>query len=393
MSAAASALSSALRRRGAAVTVLGLADALWDKEQSGWQGSSTEACRVIGPPKLGFAPSLSRKLWAAQPDIVHSHGLWMHPSRDVILWGRATGRPYLVSPHGMLDPWAVANSRMKKRAARWLFEGSHLGGAACLHALCEAEAGSIRAHGLKNPICVIPNGVTPSPEGSRSLPPWEGRLPGNSRILLYLGRLHPKKNLAALIDAAALAGREMMAESGHPWKIVIAGPDQLGQTRALETLAGRYRLQDQVLFTGPLFGEAKDAALSHASAFILPSVSEGLPMAVLEAWSYGLPVLMTSACNLPEGFSAGAALEISPEAEPMSAQLAAFFRLDGEVLRDIGERGRKLVDCRFAWDRVSEETIRLYAWLLGEADPPESVQFDGQQRDDYPLDLRHERFQ
>jgi poly(glycerol-phosphate) alpha-glucosyltransferase len=102
----------------------------------------------------------------------------------------------------MLDRWALNNSRWKKRIAAFLYEDRNLQDAACIRALCDAEAQSIRAYGLRNPICVIPNGVEGSPEDSRfeirdsKLAFGEGR-----QVLLYLGRLHPKKNLANLIRA------------------------------------------------------------------------------------------------------------------------------------------------------------------------------------------------
>jgi glycosyltransferase involved in cell wall biosynthesis len=375
VSAAVSALSAGIQHRGCDVRVLGLADARWDREQLDWQGAPVAACRVAGPRALGFTPDLPRQLHAADPQIAHSHGLWMHTSRNVVRWARTTGRPYLVSPHGMLDPWAVAHSRVKKSIIRRLYEGSHLRGAACLHALCGAEADAIRSYGLRNPICVIPNGIS-LPANVRPEPaPWAGLLPGDARILLFLGRLHPKKNLATLIDAIGRVDGEVMLGRGCPWRVVITGWDQLGHEQELKEMVARHRLEERFLFTGPLFGKAKDAAFRHACAFVLPSLSEGLPMAVLEAWSYGLPVLMTAACNLPNGFTAGAALQISHQSEPMSLSLATLFSLDDEVLNGMGRCGRHLVETEFSWDRISEEMVAVYEWLLRRTGAPSTVCF------------------
>jgi glycosyltransferase involved in cell wall biosynthesis len=84
--------------------------------------------------------------------------------------------------------------------------------------------------------------------------------------------------------------------------------------------------KSSVLFLGPAFGETKDALLRRASAFILPSFSEGLPMSVLEAWSYRLPVLMTDHCNLPEGFAADAALRIGTDAASIAESMRLLLR-------------------------------------------------------------------
>src|SRR5260221_10201895 len=119
------------------------------------------------------------------------HGLWMYPTGVALAWHRRTGRPFVVNPHGMLDPWAVNNSCWKKRFVSFFRENSSLRHAACLRALCESEAGSIRAYGLRNPICVIPNGID-LPGGSVTLPlPGEGRGGAGRNVLLYLGRIHP----------------------------------------------------------------------------------------------------------------------------------------------------------------------------------------------------------
>ena len=95
----------------------------------------------------------------ADLDVLSVHGLWKYCSVGSQRWHRRTGRPYVVHPHGMLEPWALRNAMWKKRVAALLYENQHLHGAACLRALSEAEAESIRSYGLRNPICVIPNGV------------------------------------------------------------------------------------------------------------------------------------------------------------------------------------------------------------------------------------------
>jgi poly(glycerol-phosphate) alpha-glucosyltransferase len=261
----------------------------------------------------------------------------------------------------MLDSWALRNSRWKKLLAGWLYEDRHLRGAACLHALNKSEAAAIRAYGLRNPICVIPNGV--------DLPAQQATVGGEEKLCVFLGRLHPKKGLSILLRAWAQA---MWAAAG--WRLVVAGWDQGGHEHELRQLAGSLGLDGRVEFVGPKFGVEKAALLRGASAFALPSLSEGLPVAVLEAWSYGLPVVMTPECNLPEGFAAEAAVRMRADVAGVVEALDRLFGMKDEELRAMGVLGRRLVEERFTWARVAMEMMGVYEWVLGRGRRPESVQ-------------------
>jgi poly(glycerol-phosphate) alpha-glucosyltransferase len=128
-----------------------------------------------------------------------------------------------------------------------------------------------------------------------------------------------------------------------------------------------------VIFNGPAFGDAKDALLRRADAFILPSFSEGLPMAVLEAWAYGLPVLMTDQCNLPEGFANDAAIRIGTDAESIAEGMRSLLRSPTSDLRSLGRNGRLLVERQFTWPRVAAQMKEVYEWVLGGGTRPGCV--------------------
>lgn len=362
-------LAQGLRGGDVRIRAVGLADAFTQMDAPAWDGIETTACPVRGPAAFGYSPALAGALYAAQPDLLHVHGLWMYPSAASLAWSRRTGRPMVVSPHGMLDPWAVQHSRCKKRLAGALYEHRHLRGAACVHALCEEEARGIRAYGLRNPIGVIPNGVRLPPEAGGVSPPWADAIPAGARVLLYLGRLHPKKNLEALLRGWAQATRIAGFED---WYLVVAGWDQGGYEQRLELLA-RERAVPRVWFAGPQFGAAKDACFRHADTFVLPSLSEGLPMTVLEAWAYRLPVLKTPACNLPAGFQAGAALPIGTDVDSIAQGLHTLLALGADRRREMGERGRALVEREFTWPQVAGQMVAVYRWVLGEGPRPACV--------------------
>jgi poly(glycerol-phosphate) alpha-glucosyltransferase len=272
----------------------------------------------------------------------------------------------------MLERWALQNAKWKKQIAALLYEHTHLRGAACLRALCEAEAQSIRVYGMRNPICIIPNGVDlPDLVESSALEveslPFQKFAQGR-KVLLYLGRLHPKKNVANLVRAW-----KQMLES-HPsaaknWILAIAGWGRSAYEQKLQELAAG----PSVVFVGAQFGVEKNACYRACDAFILPSLSEGLPMAVLEAWAHAKPVLMTPECNLPEGFTDGAALQIGITPEQIAAGLKQLAEMSDDDRRAMGACGRTLVTTKFSWPQIGEQMRSVYDWVLGSGPTPQTV--------------------
>jgi poly(glycerol-phosphate) alpha-glucosyltransferase len=368
------ALTENLSACGCDVEVFSVGDVFSAEDRCLWNASTITLATPLGPRSFGFGRELSGALRQANLDVIHTHGLWMYPSIAGMRWQAALKRPLVVSPHGMLDPWAVRHSALKKRLAGWLYENAHLRRAACLHALCEAELEAIRSYGLVNPVAVIPNGVD-LPQRDDLMPPpgWAECVPHDARVLLFLGRIHPKKGLVSLLHGWQQASAQ---GKGTPWHLVIAGWDQGNHQAELQALARQLGLNGSVHFVGPQFHEEKDRSFARADAFILPSFSEGLPMAVLEAWSFGLPVWMTPGCNLPEGFAAGAARKMAPDAESIASELERLFALSDGELRAMGRRGRDLVEQRFTWPRAAARMVEVYAWVLGQGPKPDCVNTD-----------------
>jgi poly(glycerol-phosphate) alpha-glucosyltransferase len=271
----------------------------------------------------------------------------------------------------MLDPWAVRNSSWKKRIAGWLYEREHLAGAACLRALCHAEADAIRKFGLRNSVCVVPNAIDlPSARDAQAFGP--SPFPSDRRILLYLGRIHPKKGLVPLLDAWAQVQKTLRPDA-DPWLLAIAGWEQGTHQRQLRQRAADLGIARSVAFLGPQFEERKAACYRHCDAFILPSVSEGLPMVVLEAWAYGKPVLMTAECNLPQGFSNLAAIRIETAAESIAEGIRQLFAITPGQRKEIGQRGLALVRAEYSWPSVAARMLAVQEWVARGGPIPESV--------------------
>ncbi len=395
-------LAKAVASTNSGVQVFSISDEQSAVDLQEWRPLSVQTFR----PQLrawGYSNELVPAMVAADLDVLSVHGLWKYCSVGARRWHRRTGRPYVVHPHGMLEPWALRNAQWKKRIAALLYENEHLRGAACLRALSEAEAESIRACGLGNPICVIPNGVDLPELGDSSTlnapgavasavlsgsPGYAQRLDAlgtahatatglrtfgqGQRILLYLGRLHPKKNLANLIRAWNDTFNSR--QSSNSWVLAIAGWDQGGYENELKRIVAL----PSVVFLGPQFGAEKTKCYRGADAFILPSLSEGLPMTVLEAWSHAKPVLMTPECHLPEGFSAEAALRIGSSPQEIALGLKQITEMSENDRRAMGNRGRDLVTRNFSWLRIGEEMLAVYEWVLAGGAVPVTVRLQSE---------------
>ena len=304
-------LAKAVASTNTHVRVFGIRDEQSAVDLQEWQPLSVQTFR----PRLrawGYSNQLVPAMLNADLDILSVHGLWKYCSVGSQRWRRRTGRPYVVHPHGMLDSRALRNGRWKKQIAAALYENQHLRGAACLPALSEARS-TIDAVGcgLRNPLCVIPNGVD-----LHDLSKANGKGQSESRrTLLSVGRLHPKKNISNLIRA----WNQPLTLNVAP-EIIGSSPSRDG-IRAAESKLKSIADGASVVFLGSQSGAEKSECYRTCDAFILPSLSEGLPMTVLEAWAHAKPIMMTPKCNLPEGFEANAALRIGTTSEEIAAGL------------------------------------------------------------------------
>ncbi len=373
-------LAKSVACASASARIFGIRDERSAVDLQEWQPLSVETFR----PQFrawGYSNQLVPALLGADLDILSTHGLWKYCSVASQRWHRRTGRPYIVHPEGMLESWALQNAKWKKRIAALLYEDRHLRGATCLRALCEAEAQSIRSYGMRNPICVIPNGIDlPELVESSTLEsesPVFRTFAQGRRIFLYLGRLHPKKNVANLVRAWKQI-LDLHPSTRASWVLAIAGWSQRGYEQELKHLAGDLDTAAtpglaSIAFLGPRFGTEKNECYRACDAFIMPSLSEGLPIAVLEAWAYAKPVLMTPECNLPEGFGAGAALQIGTGPDEIAEGLKQVIEMSDDDRRAMGNRGRNLVETKFSWPRIGEQMRSVYEWVLGGGQLPEVI--------------------
>ena len=358
--------ASELTRAGHDVTVYGLDDDPEQLDRDQWKGLKLKLYQY---EPFGFSRALTADLLRSRHDLLHQHALWTSLSFAVSNWRAKTGKPVVISTQGMLEPWALSNSAWKKRIAGALYEIRNVSRASAIHC-SEAEVAGVRAFAPNSVVAVIPNGVELPDLSKTHLVPGD-LFPSDRHMLLFFGRIHPKKGVAELLRAWQLL-KKSRPDIASGWRLAVAGWGDGGHVKSLELLAHELGLSgDEVLFVGPRFGNDKANILANADAFILPSFSEGFPMAVLEAWSYALPVFMTRECNIPDGFTMNAAIEISNRPDAMAETLAGA--LSNADLEAIGVAGRELVERLYSWPLAVSKLSSVYQWVSGQGRQPSCV--------------------
>jgi len=319
--------------------------------------------RYEGVPVRYFARTVPRRLWnasglrealdssASRFDLIHIHGLWHRPSALAARAAAAAGIPYVVSPRGMLEPAALAIHKWRKRALFEAVERRTLSRAALLHATSAAEAASIDALRLGVDVAVVPNGidVEAAPVGVPDRLRRRAGLGANTRIVLFLGRVHPIKRLDLLGEAVARLTASNVA-------LVIAGPDEKHRG-ALESLFARLRVP--VYWLGPVDGADKADALAAANVLVLCSDSESFGMAAVEAMANAVPVVVTRTCPWGEIAERGAGRWVPQTAEAIASAIDEILR-DSALAASMAAAGRQLVAEKYSWTAIAKAMASHY---------------------------------
>ena len=306
--------------------------------------------------RAAAARKLSRAA-VSEVDVVHLHGVWDPMVRAVAMTAAQAGKPYILTPHGTLKPWAFAQRRWKKRLAMWLGWRGMLDGARFLHFLTEEEQRLAAILCLKPPGRVMPNGIFLQPRPARGAFRDSQAQLGKHPYVMFLGRLHYGKGLDYLAKAFVLVLRQRPDA-----RLVVAGPDA-GERGAFESLIRQLGIADRVLLTGPLYGPQKLQALVDCDCFCLVSRSEGFGLVIIEAMSCGAPVVISENCPLPEVATTHAGIITVLDADKIAQAILTILN-DPEKSRQMGEAGSALVEARFTWPRIAQKMLEAYGQTI-----------------------------
>jgi len=314
----------------------------------GWakrSGVTVEVAPPVARPEQVFA-LFNRKFIGSMVDahdIAHIHGVWEGMLAQAASTSVAAGKPYLHSPHGMLDDWALSVGRAKKRLALALGfrKIPKLAAAVIVSNVHEREC--VVRGGFSGRVELVPHGVNLAALGSPAADLMQGYdLTSGSPYILFLGRLHAVKGLRLLTRAFGLLAKEYPKH-----KLVLAGPDE-GEATALRELAVSLGLADRVVLPGPMWGADKAKVLYGASCFCLLSEHENFGLCLAEAMACGCPVVASRQCHFDDIVQAGAGRVVNRTPEAAASAIRAILA-NPSAAAAMGLAGSKLVESKFTW--------------------------------------------
>jgi len=282
----------------------------------------------------------------------HLHGIWEPFLHRCVRFAKSRRIPYVISPRGMLEPWAMNQKRWKKRLAWWLYQRNDLRGAAFLHATADAEARQFSRLGLRNPVVVVPNGVDVPDISAAQSASIKAELAG-PRTALFLSRIHPKKGLLVLAQAWAKVRPQ-------GWRMVVIGPDDKGHRGEVQSAVDKLGLSTSWEIRDAVYGEGKARAFLESELFILPTFSENFGIAVAEALAYGLPVITTTQAPWSGLVEHRCGWWVPMSVDGIAQAILQATSLNGSQLRQMGERGCRWVRDEFAWPSIGRRLVAAY---------------------------------
>ena len=354
------ALSQGLARRGHKLDIVVL-----DDSASSWLADIALPIHALGAGLTSYRYSSKLLPWLKKQggdyDRVIVNGIWQYLS--FAAWRRYAGSsiPYYVFPHGMLDPWFKETFPLK-HLKKWLYwpwaEYRVLRDAAAVIFTSEEERSQARKSFwlYRCREKVSPLGVEAPPISSNAKSEFLSRYPQlqNTRIFLFLGRLHPKKGCDMLLEAFA------QIRSNDSISLILAGPDQVGCESDLRRQVTRLNLTNRVVFTGMLEGSMKQGAFANAEAFVLPSHQENFGISVVEALAASVPVLVSNRVNIWREIEADRAGYVESDDLAGTTRLLQNWIGTAPAEREmVRQNARRCFEQRFEVDRAVDSLLQI----------------------------------
>jgi glycosyltransferase involved in cell wall biosynthesis len=323
--------------------------------------------RVVPPPGLicsltGFCQKAEKVLGDVDVDVMHIHGIWEPFLLTLARWSISKKIPYIISPHGMLYPYCLAEKALKKRVALDLLYRRFINSAAALHVLNDDEARAVTPFSSGLMLVVVPNGVDDQAleiAGGNDTDIADAAASHGKPYFVFLGRLHHIKGIDLLLEAF---GRYV--EQGGDFDLAIVGPDggYLGSIQ--DWMIRNRKLTNRLRIPGAVYGLEKYDWIRNAAAYVQTSRHETFSMSITEAMALAKPVIITGDCHFPEVGEEGAGFVTSANADAVAARMLELER-DGGLRERMGRAGSELVKKRFRWESSAAELIKGYEAMCG----------------------------
>jgi glycosyltransferase involved in cell wall biosynthesis len=305
--------------------------------------------------KIGFSLEFIRKFkgLASRDSIAMIHGMWRFPRWYAAYSCRKSGVPYIIYTHGMTTKWSIKQKKLAKIPIFYLIEKNNFNHAALILVNNDEEIEILRSLGVNADIRVFKSAISKEDFPNSMINSNKHKNTVEMRQLLYLSRIHKKKGLDVLLKAMT-----NLVSIYPEISLTIAGPvEDRNYYKEICNYCNRKGLSRYINFIGQVEGDKKRDCFLQSDIFILPSIDEGSPVAVLEAMGYGLPVVITPGCRMPEvEGKMGFVVDQDPEA--IAKAISALIN-DAERAKEMGAFGRGYVLEQFSWDKRIKELSEI----------------------------------
>jgi len=310
---------------------------------------------------FGISRNLYNALMRTDADIYHTNGLWRYCNHVPAVVAREKGKPFVLTPHGMLYPQAMTRSKWQKQLLRWACVDRDIRQAACIHVTCEEEMEHVRALGYTNPIAIIGNPV-PDTLLTKQV------LKAEKCTFGYLGRLHPRKQVERIIEALAL----LSSNEQQQCQLIIMGSGEADYEAFLHKRVKQLQL-DNVCFAGFVKGIEKERQLAALSALFVPSDFENFGMIIAEALREGTPVFASLGTPWRVLNEQGCGWWQDATPENMVNVMREVLQSRPERIEQMGTVGKQLIAERFSAKAVAQQMSELYEWIINKQTKPSFV--------------------
>lgn len=316
-----------------------------------------ENCKVHDIPRYRPFSGVWKKavvdlLDSVRPDIVHVNCCWTPDCAMIQRLAQKRGYKVVLTPHGMLEPWIIKRHYWTRKVpALWLYQKAAVQRADCVQATAESERDNLLKLGYNSNIKVVRLGIdAESIEMKRS---WK-----KSRQILFLSRVHVKKGINFLVEAADVLRNELQG-----YKILVAGEGETDYVEDMKRMICDRGLQDIVQLIGGVYGDEKWRLFQTSDFFVLPTHSENFGLAIAESLASGTPVITTMGTPWSDLNSSEAGAWIEIGTEPLVETLRKFLALSDEELEAMGRNGRKLIETKYSAHVMAEQMMEVYNGL------------------------------
>lgn len=304
---------------------------------------------VYNPINSRFKNEVSKLFDVIKPDLVHVNCCWMPACAFVQQMAQKRNIKVVLTPHGMLEPWLIKRHYWtRKLPALLLYQKAAIQNADCLQATAESEKENLLKLGYNSNIKIVKLGI--DAESIIMKTSWK-----KNKQLLFLSRVHVKKGINYLIEAA-----DILRDDLQGYKILVAGEGDADYVASLKQQIMDKGLQDIIQLIGGVYGNKKWELFQTSDFFVLPTHSENFGLAIAESLASGTPVITTvgTPWNDLNSSNAGAWIEIGTQ--PLVETLRRFLSLSDGELETMGKNGRKLIETKYSAKVMAEEMMKVY---------------------------------